>query len=117
MELDFFTNLAGQIMEASGVAVITGGAALSVIFLLLRPKDDPYRRFRQNLGRAILLGLELLVAADIIRTVSRVPTLTQASVLAIIVLIRTTLSFTLQMELYHRWPWQKPEPKQEESKP
>lgn len=66
-----------------------------------------YRAFRQDLGRAILLGLELLVGADIIRTVSEIPTLEKVLVLAIIVLIRTFLSFTLEVELEGRWPWQR----------
>ena len=66
-----------------------------------------YRAYRQNIGRAILLGLEFLVAADIIRTVAVSPTFRSAGVLAIIVLIRTFLSMALQLELEGRWPWQK----------
>lgn len=58
------------------------------------------------LGRSILLGLELLVAADIIRTVAVAPTYEGAGVLAIIVLIRTFLSFSLELEITDRWPWQ-----------
>ena len=59
------------------------------------------------LGRSILLGLELLVAADIIRTVAVAPTYESVGVLAIIVLIRTFLSFSLELEITGRWPWQK----------
>ncbi len=59
------------------------------------------------LGRAILLGLELLVAADIIKTVAVTPTLDSVVVLAIIVLIRTFLSWALELEISGRWPWQK----------
>ncbi|MBL0694877.1 DUF1622 domain-containing protein [Comamonas sp. JC664] len=70
------------------------------------PGGEAYRRFRLNLGRAILLGLEFLVAADIIRTVSQRPTLNGVLVLGLIVLIRTFLSFTLTVELEGRWPWQ-----------
>jgi uncharacterized membrane protein len=66
-----------------------------------------YRRFRQNVGRAILLGLELLVAADIIRTVAISPTLQSVAVLSGIVLVRTFLSFSLEVELTGRWPWQR----------
>lgn len=62
--------------------------------------------FRKNLGRSILVGLELLVAADIIRTVSVVPTLENVLVLALIVLIRTFLSMSLEVEISGRWPWQ-----------
>jgi uncharacterized membrane protein len=66
-----------------------------------------YRAYRQLLGRSILLGLELLVAADIIRTVAVTPTYESVGVLAIIVLIRTFLSFSLELEITGRWPWQK----------
>ena len=65
-----------------------------------------YRSYRQLLGRSILLGLELLVAADIIRTVAVTPTFESVGVLAIIVLIRTFLSFSLELEITGRWPWQ-----------
>ena len=68
-------------------------------------RPDEYRLFRQRLGRAILLGLELLVAADIIRTVAVTPTFTSAGSWAIIVGIRTFLSFSLEVELEGRWPW------------
>jgi uncharacterized membrane protein len=64
-----------------------------------------YRRLRQQLGRTILLGLELLVAADIIRTVAITPTVQSVVVLAGIVLIRTFLSFSLELEITGRWPW------------
>ena len=63
--------------------------------------------YRQLLGRSILLGLELLVAADIIRTVAVTPTFTSVGVLAVIVVIRTFLSFSLELEITGRWPWQK----------
>ncbi|MGN6059398.1 MAG: DUF1622 domain-containing protein, partial [Sphingomicrobium sp.] len=65
-----------------------------------------YKLFRQDIGRAILLGLEVLVAADIIRTVAVTPTLTSVAVLAGIVVIRTFLSFSLEVELDGRFPWQ-----------
>jgi uncharacterized membrane protein len=61
-----------------------------------------------GLARAIVLGLEILVAADIIRTVALEPTLENAAVLGIIVLVRTLLSFTLSVEIEGRWPWQQP---------
>ena len=66
-----------------------------------------YREYGQLLGRSILLGLELLVAADIIRTVAVTPTFTSVGVLAVIVVIRTFLSFSLELEITGRWPWQK----------
>ena len=69
---------------------------------------NAYRVCRQDLGRAILLGLEFLVAGDIIRTVVVHPTLDNLIVLAIIVVIRTLLSVTLQLEFEGHWPWQHP---------
>ena len=72
------------------------------------PGLGAYVRYRHGIGRAILLGLELLVAADIIRTVAIDPTFESLGVLAVIVAIRTFLSFSLQLELEGRWPWQRP---------
>ncbi|HET7361118.1 MAG TPA: DUF1622 domain-containing protein [Salinimicrobium sp.] len=69
--------------------------------------QSPYKSFRQNLGKAILLGLEFLVAGDIIGTVTIDPTMQQVLTLGLIVLIRTFLSFSLEVELEGRWPWQK----------
>lgn len=68
--------------------------------------DAAFATYRQDIGRAILLGLEFLVAGDIIRTVVVAPTLDNLLALAIIVLIRTFLSMSLQLELEGRWPWQ-----------
>ena len=69
-------------------------------------REQSYRRYRQGVGRAILLGLEFLVAADIIRTVGVSPTFKGVGVLALIVVVRTFLSMTLELELSGRWPWQ-----------
>jgi uncharacterized membrane protein len=69
-----------------------------------------YADFRKFLGRSILLGLELLVAADIIRTVAVTPTVRSVSVLAGIVLIRTFLSFSIELETTGHWPWEKKSP-------
>jgi uncharacterized membrane protein len=65
--------------------------------------------YRQDLGRAILLGLEFLIAGDIIRTVVVAPTLENVMILALIVVIRTFLSMALQLEVEGRWPWQRAE--------
>jgi uncharacterized membrane protein len=84
------------------------GATTAFVATAVRPSrrdSDVYRRFRQQLGRAILLGLELLVAGDIVRTVAASPTLTSVAILAAIVLIRTFLSFSLEVETTARWPW------------
>ena len=66
-----------------------------------------YETYRRQLSRGILLGLEFLVAADIIGTVAVEPTFRSVGVLGLIVLIRTFLSFTLEVELEGRWPWQR----------
>jgi uncharacterized membrane protein len=103
----------GKVIDGVGVAVVVAGLAIaSAIFIsrLLRRTafEDNFRTFRRGLGRAILLGLEFLVAADIIRTVAVSPSFKSAGVLALIVLIRTFLSFSLPVEIEGRWPWQAP---------
>ena len=103
----------GEVIDGAGVAVIVAGAVIAsgaAAVRLARHETGTYRRFRQQLGQTILLGLELLVAADIIRTVAAEPTLTSVGILAIIVVIRTFLSFSLEVELTGRWPWQKNTP-------
>lgn len=97
------------LIDIAGVFAIVLGlvAALMRLRLPSPPGLSTYRRFRQDLGRGILLGLELLVAADIIRTVALTPTLEDVLALALIVLIRTFLSFALAVELEGRWPWQR----------
>jgi uncharacterized membrane protein len=109
MEFDSLIALSAHVMEGAGVAAMVLGALLAAVLLAVRrglALGEAYRRFRLNLGRAILLGLEFLVAADIIRTVSEEPTLRGVLVLGLIVVIRTFLSFTLTVELEGRWPWQ-----------
>ena len=98
-------------IEIVGTAIIVIGAASALVrFMLLtlrRPAgEDAVAGFRSELGRAILLGLEFLVAADIINTVAVEPTLGSLAVLGGIVLIRTFLSFSLEVEIEGRWPWQ-----------
>ncbi len=98
-------------MEAIGIGVIAVVALYVLILAALRlfQKQEVQTIFqdvRQRLGRGILLGLEFLVAADIIHTVAVELTFRTVGVLAIIVLIRTFLSFTLEVELTGRWPWQ-----------
>ena len=100
----------GKTIDAVGVAVIAVGALISaagVISRLRTKTGNVYRVFRQQLGRSILLGLEFLVAADIIRTVAVTPDARSVAVLAGIVLIRTFLSFSLELEVTGYWPWQK----------
>jgi uncharacterized membrane protein len=100
----------GEVIDGAGVAVIAVGMLINAGIAavgLSRHEANTYRRFREQLGRTILLGLELLVAGDIVRTVATQPTLTDVAVLAIIVLIRTFLSFSLDVELTGHWPWRK----------
>jgi uncharacterized membrane protein len=106
-------EIAADAAEVAGVALIAGGlvlASLRYLFTQPDPARTRYQRYRQDLGRAILLGLEVLVAADIVRTVAFTPTMTRVSVLALIVAIRTFLSWSLTLELEGRWPWQREEP-------
>ncbi len=105
--LDFIT----RVIEVGGIAIIVVGALVATGLFLLdmrrRPtRAEAYHRYRANLGRGILLGLEFLVAADIVGTVAFEPTLHGLGVLAGIVLIRTFLSFSLEVEIEGRWPWQ-----------
>jgi len=98
-----------MLVDAAGVAVIVLGIIVATVRVFLvapPPSFDRYTAYRQNLGRAILLGLELLVAGDIIKTVAVAPTLQNMAVLGAIVVIRTFLSFSLELEINGRWPWQ-----------
>jgi uncharacterized membrane protein len=109
--MGFYENIetVGKIIDAAGVGAIAIGGVLAAgiaIGRLLRRTPNTYKLFRSQLGRAILLGLELLVAADIIRTVAITPTLQSVGVLAGIVVIRTFLSWSLELEITGRWPWQ-----------
>jgi uncharacterized membrane protein len=98
----------GKAIDGVGVAVIAVGALISAAGVIPRLKTgSAYRVFREQLGRTILLGLEFLVAADIIRTVAVTPDARSVAVLGGIVLIRTFLSFSLQLEVTGYWPWQK----------
>jgi len=114
--VDFHTVMdgVGKAVDIAGVAAIVIGAAVATVqagvAVLRRRAGDTYGIYRRRLGRSILLGLELLVAADIIRTVAVAPTFETVGVLALIVLIRTFLSFSLELEITGRWPWQKPVP-------
>ncbi|MEV1129956.1 DUF1622 domain-containing protein [Agromyces sp. NPDC049794] len=110
MDFGAIIERVGEIIDVLGVVAIVVGvlyASLDAALRGLRRRSPVYTRFRRVLGRAILLGLELLVAADIIKTVAVTPTLESVVVLGIIVLIRTFLSFSLELEITGRWPWQK----------
>lgn len=112
MEFGDVVELVGKAMDAAGVGVTVVGALIATVIFVGRLRggasiDDPYRQYRKALGRAILLGLEFLVAGDIIRTVAITPTFRSVGILAIIVAIRTFLSLELELEIDGRWPWQR----------
>jgi uncharacterized membrane protein len=100
-----------SIIEIIGILIIAGvGISVlvwaAVLILKRHSASEVFRPLRQRLGRGILLGLEFLVAADIIHTVAVELNFYTVGVLAGVVLIRTFLSFTLDVELTGRWPWQ-----------
>lgn len=112
MDFLHLVETAGQLVDFAGVAAIVLGIVLVTgyfVYSLLHktPLDEAYERYRRGLGRALLLGLEFLVAADIIRTVAVSPTFQNVAVLALIVVVRTFLSWSLELELSGRWPWQR----------
>ena len=106
-----FIELMGEWGDALGVAVIVMGVLWGLVRFPLdlarQGVDYAYKMVRNQITRTLLLGLEVLVAADIIRTVAVSPTLLSVSVLAAIVAIRTFLSWSLILEMEGRWPWQK----------
>jgi len=104
-----FVELAGNAAEITGVALIVGGLVLASARTLMPAgaAGERYERYRRDLGHAILVGLEVLVAADIVRTVAFTPTMNSVAVLAMIVAIRTFLSWSLALELDGRWSWQR----------
>ena len=100
-----------EVIDFAGVVIIALGALIGIILCaqdLLRQEQvlDAYSRLRTFLGRSLLLGLEFLVAGDIIKTVAIEPTFDSVIVLAIIVLVRTVLSLSIDVEIDGRWPWQ-----------
>jgi uncharacterized membrane protein len=105
-------EVVGKTLDVVGVAVIVIGALVATVLFVGRARQHEasgsYRTYRHSLGRSILLGLEVLVAADIIRTVAVEPDFRSVGVLAIIVLVRTFLSLSLELEINGRWPWQPP---------
>jgi uncharacterized membrane protein len=110
MQSHGYIGVVGEIIDIAGVVVIATGALIGVVtFLrdLARQVQiiDAYGRLRTFLGRSLLLGLEFLVAGDVIKTVAIEPTRESVIVLAIIVLVRTVLSLSIDVEIDGRWPW------------
>jgi uncharacterized membrane protein len=99
-------------IEVLGIATLVLGLLVAVVQAARRQAgggggEEAYRVVRTVFGRSILLGLEFLVAADIIRTVAVEPSLENVAVLGLIVLIRTFLSFSLEVEIDGRLPWRR----------
>ncbi len=110
--MDFHDLMEGatRLFEAAGVLVLAGGsvwAAVDAGRAMVARTPGVYGRFRRDIGRSILLGLELLIIADIILTVTVDQTLESAATLGLIVLVRTFLSFSLEVELEGVLPWRK----------
>ena len=96
-------------MVGAGIMIL-GGLGSFVVFgrrALRRTSPQPYEELRRNLGRSILLGLEVLIIADIVRTIIVDPTLESVAVLGAIVVIRIVLSFALEVEIDGSWPWRR----------
>jgi uncharacterized membrane protein len=113
MDFADLVELIGKSVDIAGVGIIIIGIVVTTLNFVVRGTrggrfGDFYSDYRKGIGRALLLGLELLVAADIIRTVAISPTIQSVAVLAMIVVIRTFLSWSLEVELNGRWPWQHP---------
>jgi uncharacterized membrane protein len=100
--------LAIEILAVVIIVVAVAGATLHYLFLALRRqhRHDIYRQYKTRLGRAMMLGLEILVAADIVRTVALETTIESIVGLGLLVLIRTFLSWALSVEIEGHWPWQ-----------
>lgn len=109
MAFDEVVDVVGSVVDAAGIAVIVVGIVVGSVRYVTGVRTNAvsaYRHYRVGLGRAILLGLEFLIAGDIIRTVATSPTLLSVGILGTIVLIRTFLSITLNLEVEGRLPWQ-----------
>ena len=98
-------EMLGAVIIVAGVlrVAITRG---TVRFLLKLDEPGAYESYKHQIGRSLLLGLEFLVAGDVVRTVALEPTLDNVAVLGLLVLVRTFLSWSLTVEIEGRWPWQ-----------
>jgi uncharacterized membrane protein len=117
--MEYFRHImevVGTSVDGVGVFIVAAGMVAATVRLVSRLRDRAHRTgnyyslYRQDVGRAILLGLEFLIAGDIIRTVVVAPTLQNVVVLGMIVLIRTFLSLSLQLEIEGKLPWQRDVP-------
>ena len=104
---DFASGTVRVIEGVGGAIMVVGGLVAFACYVrdILARAPEPYRRLRANLGRVILLGLEVLIIADIIRTIVVDQSLQSVGVLGLIVGIRIVLSFSLEVEIDGAWPW------------
>ncbi|CAB4910782.1 MAG: DUF1622 domain-containing protein [Actinobacteria bacterium] len=106
-----FFSASVAVFDFAGVVVIVAGALAAVILVIVRlfqrRTSEALRAFRDMMGGAILLGLEIFVAGDLIKTITQTPTIDSVIVLGIIVIIRTVLSFTIQIEIEGTLPWRR----------
>ncbi len=111
-EITIWIERVGLLIEVVGVTVILLGMVYAGFSAVAARKNGKtaYQTFRIVFGRTLLLGLEILVAADIVKTVALEPDLENIAVLGILVLIRTFLGWALVVELEGRWPWQPERP-------
>ncbi|HEY6409539.1 MAG TPA: DUF1622 domain-containing protein [Ktedonobacteraceae bacterium] len=112
MDITHTVELIGSAFELAGVVVLAVGSVLAFVrslvsFIGLRDGPVAYRHLRLYLGRSIMIGLELLIAADIIHSVAVDPTFATVGVLGLIVLVRTFLSWSIDVEVNGEWPWQR----------
>jgi uncharacterized membrane protein len=106
--LSHWIRLVGTGIEAFGVFVIVAGIVWSsFLFVRRHMAERHYDTYKIRIGRSLLLGLEVLVAADIVKTIAIDLTFTSLALLAGLVLVRTFLSWTLVLEIEGRWPWQR----------
>lgn len=108
--IEIYISYTAKIVEIAGIITIVVGTILAFYrYFAARQNASKrsYKKLRQELGKGILLGLEILVAADIIATVVTEPTLEKVITLGLIVLIRTFLSFSMELEIEGRFPWQR----------
>jgi uncharacterized membrane protein len=119
--MEYFRHImevVGTSVDGVGVFIVAAGMVAATVRLVSRLRNrvhgtgNYYSLYRQDVGRAILLGLEFLIAGDIIRTVVVAPTLQNVVVLGMIVLIRTFLSLSLQLEIEGKLPWRRDVPSQ-----
>ena len=97
-----------KVVEAVGAGIMVIGGLIAILLFLRHPRaEGSYQALRRDLGRCILLGLEVLIIADIVRTIIVTPTLESVAVLGVIVVIRIVLSFSLEVELDGTWPWRR----------